>query len=64
MWRFSVATTKDRSDNKEFEMAKIIDVEGIGPKYAEKLVKAGITTTGKLLKKRRNPKKAVRKLKK
>ncbi len=37
-------------------MAKIIDVEGIGPKYAEKLVKAGITTTGKLLKKGATPK--------
>ncbi len=37
-------------------MAKIIDVEGIGPKYAEKLVKAGITTTGKLLKKGASPK--------
>jgi len=30
-------------------MAKIIDVEGIGPKYAEKLSKAGISTTGALL---------------
>jgi len=32
-------------------MAKIIDVEGIGPKYTKLLVKAGITTTNKLLKK-------------
>jgi mevalonate pyrophosphate decarboxylase len=32
-------------------MAKIIDVEGIGSVYAQKLVKAGISTTGKLLKK-------------
>jgi predicted flap endonuclease-1-like 5' DNA nuclease len=32
-------------------MAKIIDVEGIGPKYAQKLVNVGITTTNKLLKK-------------
>ena len=32
-------------------MAKIIDVEGIGPKYSGMLVKAGITTTNKLLKK-------------
>jgi predicted flap endonuclease-1-like 5' DNA nuclease len=31
-------------------MAKIIDIEGIGPKYAEKLTKAGINTTGALLK--------------
>lgn len=37
-------------------MAKIIDVEGIGPKYAQKLVKAGITTTAKLLKKGASPK--------
>lgn len=32
-------------------MAKIIDVEGIGPKYSKKLVAIGITTTNKLLKK-------------
>ena len=31
-------------------MAKIVDVEGIGPVYAQKLVDAGIKTTGKLLK--------------
>ncbi len=31
-------------------MAKIIDVEGIGPKYAKDLTKVGVTTTGKLLK--------------
>ncbi len=30
---------------------KIIDVQGIGPSYAEKLAKAGIRTTGALLKK-------------
>ncbi len=30
-------------------MAKIIDVEGIGPKYAEKLIKAGVSTTSALL---------------
>ena len=30
---------------------KIIDVQGIGPAYAEKLETAGIRTTGKLLKK-------------
>ena len=32
-------------------MAKIIDVEGIGSVYAKKLIKAGISTTNKLLKK-------------
>ena len=31
-------------------MAKIVDVEGIGPVYAKKLVEAGVKTTGKLLK--------------
>lgn len=36
-------------------MAKIIDVEGIGPVYTKKLVAAGITTTGKLLKKGATP---------
>jgi predicted flap endonuclease-1-like 5' DNA nuclease len=36
-------------------MAKIIDVEGIGPKYTKKLVAAGITTTNKLLKKGATP---------
>ena len=36
-------------------MAKIIDVEGIGPVYSKKLVAAGITTTGKLLKKGATP---------
>jgi predicted flap endonuclease-1-like 5' DNA nuclease len=35
-------------------MAKIIDVEGIGAVYAQKLVSVGITTTNKLLKKRGN----------
>jgi predicted flap endonuclease-1-like 5' DNA nuclease len=29
---------------------KIIDIEGIGPAYANKLIKAGIRTTGALLK--------------
>jgi predicted flap endonuclease-1-like 5' DNA nuclease len=32
-------------------MAKLIDVEGIGPVYADKLKKAGISTTEGLLKK-------------
>lgn len=36
-------------------MAKIIDVEGIGPEYTKKLVAAGITTTNKLLKKGATP---------
>jgi predicted flap endonuclease-1-like 5' DNA nuclease len=31
-------------------MAKIVDVEGIGPVYAKKLIAAGVKTTGKLLK--------------
>jgi len=31
-------------------MASIIDVEGIGPLYAEKLKKVGVRTTGALLK--------------
>lgn len=31
-------------------MAKIIDIEGIGPAYAKKLAGAGVSTTGKLLK--------------
>ena len=35
---------------------KIIDVEGIGPAYAEKLTAAGITTTDALLEKCANPK--------
>ena len=37
-------------------MAKIIDVEGIGPKYAEKLLKAGVSTTDVLLKAGATPK--------
>jgi predicted flap endonuclease-1-like 5' DNA nuclease len=37
-------------------MAKIIDVEGIGPKYADKLLKAGISNTGALLKAGATPK--------
>ena len=31
-------------------MAKISDIEGIGPAYAKKLAGAGVTTTGRLLK--------------
>lgn len=37
-------------------MAKIIDVEGIGPKYADKLAKIGVKTTGALLKLGATPK--------
>lgn len=37
-------------------MAKIIDVEGIGKKYADKLVKVGIKTTDALLKAGSTPK--------
>ena len=37
-------------------MAKIIDIEGIGPVYAEKLAAIGVTTTNKLLKKGATPK--------
>lgn len=37
-------------------MPAIIDVEGIGPKYAEKLKGAGIKTTDKLLKVGASPK--------
>ncbi len=37
-------------------MANIVDVEGIGPKYAEKLQKAGVNTTDALLKAGMTPK--------
>ena len=37
-------------------MAKIVDVEGIGPVYAQKLIDAGVKTTGKLLKMGATPK--------
>lgn len=36
-------------------MARILDVEGIGPVYAEKLIEYGISTTNKLLKKGATP---------
>jgi len=36
-------------------MPSVIDVEGIGPKYADKLKKAGIATTDSLLKKGATP---------
>ncbi len=34
---------------------KIVDIQGIGPNYAEKLGKAGIHTTDALLKKGASP---------
>ena len=37
-------------------MAKIVDVEGIGTKYADKLTKAGVGSTGALLKAGATPK--------
>lgn len=37
-------------------MAKIVDVEGIGTKYADKLIKAGVRTTEALLKAGATPK--------
>lgn len=37
-------------------MTKIIDIEGIGPKYAEKLEKAGVRTITSLLNKGKTPK--------
>jgi len=37
-------------------MAKIVDVEGVGTKYADKLIKAGIATTDALLKAGATPK--------
>lgn len=36
-------------------MAKIIDIEGIGPIYAQRLIAIGIKTTNKLLKKGATP---------
>ena len=37
-------------------MAKIVDVEGIGTKYADKLIKAGVSSTDALLKAGATPK--------
>jgi predicted flap endonuclease-1-like 5' DNA nuclease len=37
-------------------MAKIVDVEGIGPKYAEKFIKVGVSSTEALLKAGATPK--------
>ena len=41
-------------------MAKLIDIEGIGPSYGEKLQAAGITTTDDLLKQCCTPKERQR----
>jgi predicted flap endonuclease-1-like 5' DNA nuclease len=49
-WKYPRFLTKEKN------MAKIIDVEGIGTKYAEKLIKVGISTTGALLKAGATPK--------
>jgi predicted flap endonuclease-1-like 5' DNA nuclease len=43
-------------EEKEINMAKIVDVEGIGTKYADKLKKIGINTTDALLKAGATPK--------
>jgi predicted flap endonuclease-1-like 5' DNA nuclease len=37
-------------------MAKLVDIEGVGPAYAEKLVAAGVTSTDALLEKGATPK--------
>jgi predicted flap endonuclease-1-like 5' DNA nuclease len=37
-------------------VAKIIDIEGIGPIYAQRLIEIGVSTTGKLLKRGATPK--------
>ena len=37
-------------------MAKIIDIEGIGPVFAQRMIEAGVKTTGKLLKLGATPK--------
>lgn len=37
-------------------MAKIVDVEGIGTKFADKLIKAGVSTTEALLQAGKTPK--------
>ena len=36
-------------------MAKIIDIEGIGPIYAQRLIEIGVNTTGQLLKRGATP---------
>jgi predicted flap endonuclease-1-like 5' DNA nuclease len=43
------------SNKKEIYMAKIIDIEGIGLVYAEKLIAVGVRTTNRLLKKGATP---------
>lgn len=37
-------------------MAKLVDIEGVGPANAKKLLKAGVRSTGSLLKKGATPK--------
>lgn len=37
-------------------MAKIFDIEGIGPIYSQRLIEIGVTTTNKLLKRGATPK--------
>jgi predicted flap endonuclease-1-like 5' DNA nuclease len=41
---------------REKSMANVIDVEGIGSKYADKLIRIGVKTTGGLLKAGSTPK--------
>jgi predicted flap endonuclease-1-like 5' DNA nuclease len=45
-----------RKPKKEKNMAKIVDVEGIGTKYADKLIKVGVSSTDALLKAGATPK--------
>jgi predicted flap endonuclease-1-like 5' DNA nuclease len=47
---------KNKNHKKERNMASIVDVEGIGTKFAEKLTKAGVGTTDALLKTGATPK--------
>jgi predicted flap endonuclease-1-like 5' DNA nuclease len=47
---------RNKNYKKEKSMAKIVDVEGIGTKYADKLIKAGVSTTDALLKVGASPK--------
>ena len=49
-------TIADILNLKEVKLAKIIDIEGIGQTYSQRLIEAGIKTTGKLLKMGATPK--------